>query len=474
MAAFRQAIAIRPDYAEAHSNLGNVLKDKGHLDEALAAFRQATAFNPNFPEAHYNLGNVLKDKGQLDEAIAAFRQAIAVRPNYPEAHSNLGNALKDKGQLDEAIAAYCQAIRLEPGFAQAHNNLGTALNGVGKLDEAVAAYRQAIRLKPDLAEAHNNLGSALNAKGQLDEAVAAYRQAIRLKPDSADTHRNLGTTLYSKGRFNEAIAAHRQAIRLKPDYAEAYNGLGHALHKAGQVEAASAAFREAIRLRPDKPEWQFELAALLGDRSFATTPVQYVRELFDKYAATFDKDLVEKLKYQAPQQLLRAVRQATERRDLDVLDLGCGTGLCGQEFRPYARRLVGVDLSPEMIRAAEARGIYDQLITGEILAVLRKVSRKYDLIVAGDVLVYIGDLTDLIPAVELALRRGGLFAFSIEDYDRQGFFLQPQERFAHSIGYIRDLAAASGLTEISAERAVTRFNAGAEVRGRIVVLGKSA
>jgi predicted TPR repeat methyltransferase len=279
--------------------------------------------------------------------------------------------------------------------------------------------------------------------------------------------------LYDKGRLEEAIAAHRQAIRLKPDYAEAYNNLGAALQRVGQKEAAAAAYRQAIRLKPGTVQWEFTLAALSGNRSVATAPTQYVRELFDDYAARFDKHLVEELHYRAPQQLLRAVRQATPRRDLDVLDLGCGTGLCGREFHSYARRLVGVDLSPAMIRAAETRGIYDQLITGEILPVLREVSGKYDLIVAGDVLVYMGDLTDLMPAVDRALRRGGLFAFSIENYDRQGFFLHPQARFAHSIGYIRDLAAASGLTEISAERAVIRLNAGVEVPGRIVVLGKS-
>jgi len=235
------------------------------------------------------------------------------------------------------------------------------------------------------------------------------------------------------------------------------------------VEAASAAYREAIRLKPDSPGWQFKLAALLGDRSTVTAPAQYVRELFDEYAAKFDKHLVEKLKYQVPQLLLRAVGQATPRRVLDVLDLGCGTGLCGREFRPYARRLVGVDLSPAMIRAAEARGIYDQLITGELLPALRDAPGSYDLIVAGDVLVYVGDLTDLMPAVARALRSGGLFACSIEDYDGEGFSLHSEARFAHSIGYVREMARESGLSEVSADKSALRCNAGAEVLGWIVV-----
>ncbi|MGD0388725.1 MAG: tetratricopeptide repeat protein, partial [Tepidisphaeraceae bacterium] len=324
-----------------------------------------------------------------------------------------------------------------------------------------------------VAETHNNLGNALLGKRQLDEAIAEFQLALRLKPESADIHRNLGTALYDKGRLEEAIAAHRQAIRLKPDYAEAYNNLGAALQRVGQKEAAAAAYRQAIRLKPGTVQWEFTLAALSGNRSVATAPTQYVRELFDDYAARFDKHLVEELHYRAPQQLLRAVRQATPRRDLDVLDLGCGTGLCGREFHSYARRLVGVDLSPAMIRAAETRGIYDQLITGEILPVLREAPGSYDLIVAGDVLIYVGDLTDFMPAVAGALRSGGLFACSIEDYDGQGFFLHPEARFAHSIGYLRKMAGESGLSEISADKAAIRRNFGVDVPGRIVVLGKS-
>ncbi len=123
IAACRQAIAIRPRYAEAHCNLGNAFYDNGQLDEALAAYRQAVALNPNFPEVHNDLGIALIASGQLDEADSVFRQAIALRPNYAEAHSNLGNVLKGKGQLDEAITAFRKAITLRTNYPAAHSNL---------------------------------------------------------------------------------------------------------------------------------------------------------------------------------------------------------------------------------------------------------------------------------------------------------------------------------------------------------------
>ena len=141
--------------------MGNTLKELGRLDEALASYNQAIALKPDYAEAHSNLGNTLKELGRLDEAEASYTQAIALKPDFAEAHSNLGNTLKELGRLDEAEASYKQAIALKPDFAEAHSNLGNTLKELGRLDEAVASYTQAIALKPDYAEAYVNLGIAL-------------------------------------------------------------------------------------------------------------------------------------------------------------------------------------------------------------------------------------------------------------------------------------------------------------------------
>ncbi len=262
----RRAIALNPNYAEAHYSLGNVLKDKWQLDEAIAAFRRAIALRPNFPDAYSNLGIALAENGQLDEAIAAFQQAIALRPTYAEAHSNLGNALREKGQLDEAIAACRRAIALQPNFAEAHYNLGNALKDIGQLDEAIVAFRQAIALKPNYAEVYSNLGNPLTDKGQLDEAIAAYRRAIALRPNIAEAHSNLGNALREKGQLDEAIAACRQAIVLRPNFAEAYSNLGVALADKGQLDEAIAAYRQAIAFRPNFAEAHGNLGKALKDK----------------------------------------------------------------------------------------------------------------------------------------------------------------------------------------------------------------
>ena len=266
IAAYRHAISIKPDYAQAHSNLGNALIELRRLDEAVTACRQAIILKPDFAEARFNLGNALAGQGKLDDAVAAYRQAIRVKPNLAEAHVNLGNALKDQGKLDEAIAAYRQAIVIKPDSAEAHSNLGVALMGKGRHEEAIASYRRAIGIKREYAEAHSNLGNALKDEGKLDEAIAAYGQAIVITPDFAEAHSNLGNALKDKGKPDDAAAAYRQAIRVKPDLAEAHVNLGNVLKDQGKLGDAAAAYRQAIRVKPDLAEAHVNLGYALKEQ----------------------------------------------------------------------------------------------------------------------------------------------------------------------------------------------------------------
>ena len=188
-----------------------VLSQRGKPDEAIAEFRIALHVKPDLAEAHSNLANVLRRQGKLDEAITEHREVIRLRPDDARAHIHLGVALQDLSQFDEAIAAFREAIRLKPETASAHYMLGNALLAQEKRDEAIAEYRAAIRLQPDFAEAHTNLGNALRNQGRLDEATAQYRTALRLKPDLPEAHANLGFVLRSRGEYAEAVAEFRKA-----------------------------------------------------------------------------------------------------------------------------------------------------------------------------------------------------------------------------------------------------------------------
>ena len=320
VACYRRALELKPDYAEAHNNLGNALKDQGKLDEAVACYRRALELKPDYAEAHNNLGNALKEQGKLDEAVACYRRALELKPDYAEAHNNLGDALKDQGKLDEAVACYRRALELKPDYAEAHNNLGNALKDQGKLDEAVACYRRALELKPDYAEAHNNLGIALKEQGKLDEAVACYRRALELKPDYAEAHNNLGVAFKDQGKLDEAIACYRRALELKPDYAEAHNNLGNALKDQGKLDEAVACYRRALELKPDYAEAHGNLGNALeemGDLQGAEDCFRAALRHDPRFAFAHYK-LAELLGGKLPEQDLAAQRCAglLERREL--------------------------------------------------------------------------------------------------------------------------------------------------------------
>jgi len=226
------AVALSPQDAGAHNNLGVTHQDLGRLDEALASYTQAIALKPDFAEAYYNLGNTLKELGRLDEALASYNQAIALRPDYAEAHSNLGIALQELGRYDEALESCKQAITLKSDYAEAHSNLGVTLQELGRLEEALPSYTQAIALKPDFAEAHYNLGNTLKKLGRLEEALPSYTQAIALKPDYAEAHSNLGITLKELGRLDESIGYLKQAIKLNSNFLQARMNLNSAVSSA--------------------------------------------------------------------------------------------------------------------------------------------------------------------------------------------------------------------------------------------------
>ena len=465
----RRAILHIPSNPHAHCNLATALQNMAKADEAIAAYRQAIAVEPRLLKAHSNLGVLLAKMGQTDEAIAAFRHAVAIDPNFMFGHYNLGNVLKGKGDLDAAITAYRRAIALQDDFANAHFSLGNALGSKGLLEESITAFRRALALDPSQKTAFINLGFSLRMVGRLDEAIAVYQQGIAAHPQSVECFCGLGKVLMSKRMLNEAADVYRRAITLDPNYVIAHRGLANVLELQGDFPAAIATFKAAREGAADPANYDFELAALGAADAPPVSPQKYVAGLFDEYADYFDQHL-RQLHYTAPQLLFDAVCALNPRQPLDIIDLGCGTGMCGACFRPIARRLVGVDVAPKMIAKARLRGIFDQLKEQDITAALRESPGQFDLIVAGDVLPFVGDLEKLFEAAAKALRPGGLLAFSDESVESGEYVLRSSRRYAHSVDYIQRLSSRCGFKEVSMQDAAVRTEDNLPVMGKIIVL----
>ena len=258
----RRAIALKPDYAEAHNNLGSALRDSKGPDQAVASYRQAISIKPDFAMAHMNLGDTLLALGRLDEAARSYRRVLQFRPDSVEAHNNLGNALRDSGRLEEAAASYRRAVAIRPDYAKLHNNLGNALLDLGRIEEAVASYSRALELEPDFAKAHSNLGSAFRELAKLDEAEASYRRALAIRADSSEILTNLGVVQRLQGRADEAEASLRRALSIDPGAAPTITSLAELYADRGQFAEAENLYKKAYAGHPESAQAWAGLAAL--------------------------------------------------------------------------------------------------------------------------------------------------------------------------------------------------------------------
>jgi protein O-GlcNAc transferase len=266
-----RAVALKPELAEAHNDLGVVLGAQGRFTEAVASFERAIVLNPNYAEAYNNLGSALGSLGRFVEATACFERSLAINPSFAMAQLYLGNALRAQGKLDQAVTHYERAVAIDPKFAIAHYNLASTVKEQGRIDAAVDHYRHALALMPNSAEGHNNLGLALKELGRLDEAVAHYRRAVALKPDFAGAHNNLANALKELGKLNEATAHYDQSLALAPDFAPAHYNYGVLYRSQSKFSEAMACFERALAIKPDFIEAKFALC-------MAQLPILYMDE----------------------------------------------------------------------------------------------------------------------------------------------------------------------------------------------------
>ena len=420
-----------------------------------------------------------QQRGRLAEAEALYRQMLQRDPRQVDALHFLGVLTAQRGQHEQAADLIRRALELNPQYADAWNNLGNVLTALERPEEAAEAYRRTVELAPGHVGAYGNLGVALTQLGRLEEAIAACRQAIALAPDIAESYFNLGTALLAQGDHEGTIAAYQETVRRQPNHTRAYKALSLLFYKLDRREDATELFQSWLEQNPDDTAARHLLAASSGCDVPGRAADDYVQTMFDEMADDFDRHL-HHLGYRAPELLAEAVATTlgAPAGTLDVLDAGCGTGLCGPLLRPYARRLIGVDLSPGMVDKARARGGYDELVVAELTAFLAERLASYDLIVSADTLVYFGDLAPLFTAAAAALRPNGWLAFTVEEIPdaetSTGFNLALSGRYRHSVAYLRQTLAEAGLTLATLDQVSPRLERDQPVAGLLVVAYKPA
>jgi predicted TPR repeat methyltransferase len=295
-------------------------------------------------------------------------------------------------------------------------------------------------------------------------------RALGSQPDDPATLATRAGLLAGLKILDQALHDYDRAIELEPGNAKTHSDRGETLLMLKRPAEAAIAFRRALELGGDQAELSYALASLGADVTPATAPSKYVVTLFDWYADHFDDHLQGRLKYRTPALLCEQIFRLDPPHGLDVLDLGCGTGLCGPLLKPVARSLTGVDLSPKMLEVAGRRGLYDDLVCSDLTDFLHPHTARFDLVVSTDVFIYVGALDVVFQATRKAVRPGSLFAFSFETSEEQDLVLRPTRRYAHSVTYIHRLADAHGFEVVCLEPSVIREEGGKDLDGFLAVL----
>ncbi|HIJ79285.1 MAG: tetratricopeptide repeat protein [Desulfobulbaceae bacterium] len=446
---------------------------QGEVEQAFSCYQQVVALEPDHLEACFYLGLLCSSSGALHEAVNWLEKAYGLAPEESAIIYQLGVNLFSLGRTRPAIDAFKKAVALDPGNWQAAYNLGVAYFSCGKFNEAIAAYDKAARCNPQDSDIHFNLGLAWKAAGGYENARLSYLCALETASDDAEIHYNLALVYKELALLDEAITALEIAVALQPQFGEAYGNLGVLYLDKDMIEEAVFCYERLIDLDHNVSSARHILAALKGETTDAA-PEAYVRDLFDNFSSRFDERLVNDLQYETPVSLKKLFFnvEGSSAAYGRLLDLGCGTGLVGEIFGDIVNHKTGVDLSPKMIEVAAAKNIYDHFAVASIAEFLEQDTSTYDLIIAADVFVYLGDLESIFPLVLDRLAINGRMLFSTEYLESGGYKLQLTGRYAHSDNYLHNLIHKNGMTIVAKERTNLRKEKGKWIEGELYMLSK--
>jgi predicted TPR repeat methyltransferase len=355
-----------------------------------------------------------------------------------------------------------------------HLILAKEANQFAKLSEfskAISSYEEAITIQSDFVEAYYNLGNLYHQMGELDKAVRNYKKVVALDPEYSKVHPNkilLVIYFFSKGEINNALETLQAWIKSNPDDALLFNMMGGCYLSLREFKMSIKSYEKALELKPDYAIPQHMINSLKGHTS-KSPPKEYVKNLFDDYAERFNDSLVQGLQYKLPFIIKDLIQNISSKSKFaKTIDLGCGTGLSGNGLSDISEHLSGIDISENMISKADELDVYDNLYTGDIVEVLNTVQENFDLFVALDVLIYVGDVESIFKTVHKYSNPESIFVFSTEIQEEGGYSLLPSSRYSHSDNYIMNQASGKFVL-IKSKDTVIRKEGNHLIHGKIYI-----
>lgn len=413
--------------------------------------------------------------GQLAQAGQQLDDVARLAPNDPRVHLLGAHLAEWAGQVADAIYHTRRAATLSPQWAFPRVELALLLSRHQQPEAALEAAEQAVALAPQDADVLFRMAEVARQALQPRLAIDWLERAATLQPDNADIRRMMARDLVQLGAHPEAMQTYDWLLSRDPGDAEARLGRLKLALELGDREFAQS---EAITLtaqHPDDPVYRFWHQVAHGELP-PEHPAAMTRALFDSYAPVFDQHLVQGLQYRVPERVAALVATHHPQGGLDLLDLGCGTGLLARHLHRGTGRWVGVDLSARMLQRAATLQRYTELHQADLLAFLKNTpTQHHDVVAACDVFIYAGDLTQVVPEVARVLRPGGHFMVSCEAAQdgEPDLLMRPSHRYAHRASHVQALCVAAGLGDVQVEDTTIRVEGGQAIAGYILTARKT-
>jgi len=365
-------------------------------------------------------------------------------PLYKDFEFHFAKACELHAQSDFTAAEniYCTLLELMPDSSLLHYNIGLLYYETEGFEKALSHFSTAKNIVPSDPDILFNYALCQKKLGLFEDAVMSFQLFTNLCPDDSDGFYNLGNCYREQDELEKTVIAYRRALQIDPDHLSANKNLAYIYQLLDDSNEAIVLYEHILSLEPDNAQVKHMIAAITGE-NVAQAPSEYIREVFDNYSETFEKNLLEELQYTVPASLRDGVDRLnhTSKSFCKCIDLGCGTGLAGIEFYERCEHLTGIDISEKMIEKARSKNIYNVLEVVEAISFLKTRKEEYDLVIAADFMTYTGDLNPIFKAVSSAATEQALFCFSTENSDQSDFNLRATGRFAHARRYIIETAA---------------------------------
>ena len=466
--------------ADTHTNMGVTLHELHRYKESEQAHQNALAIEESHLGARYNLARVYLEQKDHSQAQKHFLLALEEAPEDVDILNNLGNTYLHQEEIQLARQQYAKALGVDQHCAEALYNMAMSYQKTGDTQAAKHRLQALLGIHPKHFSAMIALADICIFEHDYYTAEQLLGMATQLQPHHHLAWSSFADVLMQQDQYSAAIVAIEKTLSLK-ETAKSWIQLAvvqREMRNQKQLDISNNdiadSFRRALALEPNNGKAQYLLDMMEGTTP-TRAPCDYVENLFDFYAPKFEEHLVDILEYQTPRCLQEMLLSEQEKKQFEsILDIGCGTGLMGERLCAHTNHLIGVDISTKMLSIAKKKQCYQELLTADIFQFLADSTHAFDLIVASDVLVYIGDLQPIFASVCSRLTDNGYFLFSVEElFSDEGIRLNAEARFQHSFSHIQQSLPPS-LSIHSMRRMPLRKNSDVWVEGLLVLAQKQS